>query len=119
MFTEEPEMEGQSCAIIGFGPGLGSAYARVFHGAGYALALLSRSAAPMDEQSSGPAIASYACDVSDPGEVTSVLETVETGRVSNGLDDIEKCGFQLATRRVGATLVPTHRLSPPADRDPA
>jgi hypothetical protein len=31
------------CAIIGFGPGLGAAYAEVFRVAGYDLALVSRS----------------------------------------------------------------------------
>jgi len=35
------------CAIIGFGPGLGAAYAEVFGNAGHDLALLSRSGARM------------------------------------------------------------------------
>lgn len=42
---EEEAMIGSVCAIIGFGPGLGTAYATVFKNAGYNLALLSRSGA--------------------------------------------------------------------------
>ena len=34
------------CAIIGYGPGLGTAYAEVFERAGYNIALLSRSGTP-------------------------------------------------------------------------
>ena len=70
-------MARQCCAIIGFGPGLGSAYARVFHDAGYDLALLSRSGSGMENLTSGPAAATYSCDASNPGEVTAVLEAVE------------------------------------------
>ena len=70
-------MARQCCAIIGFGPGLGSAYARVFHGAGYDLALLSRSGSGIDDLASGPAAATYSCNASDPAEVTAVLKTVE------------------------------------------
>ncbi|MDF0600519.1 SDR family NAD(P)-dependent oxidoreductase [Psychromarinibacter sp. C21-152] len=65
------------CAIIGHGPGLGRAYARAFHGAGYDLALLSRSGAGLDDAGERPAVAAYPCDAGDAEALTAALERVE------------------------------------------
>ena len=71
-------MAGGTCAIIGFGPGLGTAYAKTFSKAGFNLALLSRSGAGLDaEPASGPTVRSYSCDVSEPQAVVDALTTVE------------------------------------------
>jgi len=66
------------CAIIGFGPGLGAAYADVFENAGHDLALLSRSGAKMASTSqTGSNIKAYPCDAGDPENLRSVLQDVE------------------------------------------
>lgn len=65
------------CTIIGFGPGLGTAYAATFAKAGYDLALLSRSGSAFDEEISGSLARSYSCDASDPDAVRTALATVE------------------------------------------
>ena len=57
---------GKVCAIIGFGPGLGAAYADTFKNAGYKLALLSRSGAGPEEQDvSKPEVKAFVCDAAD------------------------------------------------------
>ena len=66
------------CAIIGFGPGLGIAYARTFLGAGYDLALLSRTGAGLSEGVPGDAAAkAYTCDAGDPKSLVAALDRVE------------------------------------------
>lgn len=65
------------CAIIGYGPGLGSAYASVFGRAGYDLALLSRSGSGMPDGQGGSATHAYTCDAGDPEALRSALQTVE------------------------------------------
>jgi len=54
-------------AIIGYGPGLGAAYARTFREAGYDLALLSRSGA------TEPGAKSYKADAADPDSLKAAL----------------------------------------------
>jgi NAD(P)-dependent dehydrogenase (short-subunit alcohol dehydrogenase family) len=68
-------MAGNVCAIIGFGPGLGTAYAKAFLDAGYKLALLSRSGGSLEGESEAVALS---CDASDPAAVTDCLERVES-----------------------------------------
>ncbi len=66
------------CAIVGFGPGLGAAYAEVFENAGHDLALLSRSGASMTAtRQTGSNIKAYPCDAGDPENLRSVLQQVE------------------------------------------
>lgn len=67
------------CAIIGFGPGLGAAYAEIFQKAGYDLALLSRSGASL--RTNAPAdciVRAYHCDAGEPKNLHSVLQAVES-----------------------------------------
>lgn len=72
-------MTTKNCTIIGYGPGLGAAYARAFHEAGYTLALISRSGGgPEPDDTSGPAIRSFACDVGDSAMLKSTLEEVQS-----------------------------------------
>ena len=68
------------CTLIGFGPGLGTAYAETFRDAGYDLALLSRSGGEI-EATEGIA-KGFACDASNPDSVQSTLLAVaeEMGR---------------------------------------
>lgn len=60
------------CAILGYGPGLGAAYARIFAAAGYDLALLSRSGRAT------PGARAYSCDAADPDSVAGALRQVES-----------------------------------------
>ena len=70
-------MADKICAIIGFGPGLGSAYAETFANAGYDLALLSRSGAEVNDKVSGVRVKSYSCDAGSPDILKSALKQVE------------------------------------------
>ena len=63
------------CAIIGFGPGLGTAYAEVFQNAGYDLALLSRSGARLDTP--GGTVNSYPCDAGEPANLRKAFEQIQ------------------------------------------
>ncbi len=65
------------CAIIGFGPGLGTAYASTFAQAGYSLALISRSGAGQGEDAGSDTVRSYACNAGDPAALTTVLDRIE------------------------------------------
>lgn len=71
-------MNDKVCVIIGFGPGLGTAYAQAFLEAGYSLGLLSRSGAG-GELSTGAdrSARSYACDAGDPGSLKDALASVQ------------------------------------------
>lgn len=72
-------MDGKVCLIIGFGPGLGAAYAEVFKQAGYSLALLSRSGATLgDDGSTDTSVRSYRCDAGDPENLKKALATVQS-----------------------------------------
>lgn len=58
------------CVLVGYGAGTGDALAETFAGAGYAMALISRSGAGGDH---GRA---YACDASDPVALTRTLDQI-------------------------------------------
>lgn len=67
------------CAIIGYGPGLGSAYAEVFGAAGYDLALLSRTAPEVSSsRASRLTTKAFQCDAGDPQKLRDALQSVET-----------------------------------------
>jgi NAD(P)-dependent dehydrogenase (short-subunit alcohol dehydrogenase family) len=71
-------MAGKVCAIIGFGPGLGAAYAETFLKAGYDLALLSRSGAGLVKDPFPNSLAKgYACDASVPESLVAMLDRAE------------------------------------------
>ena len=72
-------MKDKVCVIVGFGPGLGTAYAQVFSEAGYALGLLSRSEAgcELSTESDG-SLRSYACDAGDPESLKDALASVQS-----------------------------------------
>lgn len=65
------------CAIIGYGPGLGASYATTFAGAGYNLALLSRSGSVPEEKPGDVNVMSYSCNAGDPDAIRAELDTVE------------------------------------------
>ncbi len=66
------------CAIVGYGPGLGAAYAEVFECAGYDIALLNRSGAiKAPAGQSGSNARAFQCDAGDPDNLTSALQKVE------------------------------------------
>lgn len=72
-------MSGKVCAIIGFGPGLGTAYAEVFRNAGYDLALLSRSGATLEgADGPGPVVKSFACDAGSPDSLKTGLQSTQS-----------------------------------------
>ncbi|MCG6884873.1 MAG: SDR family NAD(P)-dependent oxidoreductase [Silicimonas sp.] len=101
-------MSDKVCAIIGYGPGLGAAYAAAFAGAGYKLALLSRSGSAPGGEVSAKA---YACDASDPDAVKAALAGVESdlGAIDvliynadiaafGALEDIDETTFEMSWR---------------------
>ena len=108
-------MSGKVCAIVGYGPGLGAAYAEVFRGAGYDLGLLSRSGAGLGgEEASTATVRSYKCDAGDPDSLRDALALVqcELGPIDvviynadlaqfGALDDISELQFEQSWR-VGA-----------------
>lgn len=72
-------MAGKVCAIIGFGPGLGTAYAEVFKKAGYDLGLLSRSGARLDgAEATDKSVRTYQCDAGDPDSLKGALASVQS-----------------------------------------
>ncbi|MCL6286206.1 SDR family NAD(P)-dependent oxidoreductase [Ruegeria sp. 2012CJ41-6] len=72
-------MDGKVCVIIGFGPGLGAAYAETFKQAGYSLALLSRSGATFgDESSTDTSVRPYRCDAGNPDSLKKALSAVQS-----------------------------------------
>ena len=82
------------CVIIGFGPGLGTAYAEIFKDAGYDLGLLSRSGATLDgAEPTDTLVRAYKCDAGDPDSLKSALaaaqsdlgEIADTGHSRNPL----------------------------------
>ena len=71
-------MAGKVCTIIGFGPGLGTAYAQTFNQAGYSLGLLSRSGAGFEgEQAANTSVRAYKCDAGNPDNLKSALASVQ------------------------------------------
>lgn len=71
-------MTNKVCAIIGFGPGLGAAYAETFSRAGYSLGLLSRSGArPDGGEFFGASVKAYSCDAGDPDSLKKALTSIQ------------------------------------------
>jgi NAD(P)-dependent dehydrogenase (short-subunit alcohol dehydrogenase family) len=65
------------CAIVGVGPGNGAALARRFHAAGYAVALLARSAELTSALAAElPGARAYACDVGDEPSVERAFSAI-------------------------------------------
>ncbi|MBF9057958.1 SDR family NAD(P)-dependent oxidoreductase [Rhodobacterales bacterium HKCCSP123] len=103
------------CAIIGFGPGLGTAYAEVFRDAGYNLALLSRSGAGLDaDDASGQRIKAFTANAGDPENLKKALRLIEAelGQIDvviynadlaqfGSLEEVSELGFE-ESWRVGA-----------------
>lgn len=73
-------MESKVCAIIGVGPGNGMALARRWHGAGFRVALLSRSLERLEQWASelGDGAVAVVCDASSAESVSAALGKVET-----------------------------------------
>ena len=108
-------MSGKVCAIIGFGPGLGTAYAEVFKNAGYDLGLLSRSGVSLDgAEPTDTSIRAYKCDAGDPDSLKGALTSVQSdlGLIDvviynadlaqfGALDDVSELQFEQSWR-VGA-----------------
>ena len=108
-------MAGKVCAIIGFGPGLGTAYAEIFKDAGYDLGLLSRSGADIGtDVATNTSVRAYKCDAGDPGSIQNTLASVQSdlGPIDvmiynadlaqfGSLDDISELQFEQSWR-VGA-----------------
>jgi len=67
------------CVVVGIGPKNGAAFARVFAGAGYRLALVSRRADLSKELARELGdTESYACDVADPVAVALTFEAIRS-----------------------------------------
>ena len=90
-----------TCALIGYGPGLGIAYAETFRRAGYDIALLSRSGTVPSTDSHGDTIArAYSCDAGDLGPIDVVLYNADLALFGT-LDEVSEDQFE-ASWRVGA-----------------
>ncbi|MCG7522517.1 SDR family NAD(P)-dependent oxidoreductase [Ruegeria sp. Ofav3-42] len=71
-------MGGKVCAIIGFGPGLGTACAETFNQAGYSLGLLSRSGAGFNgAEATNTSIRAYKCDAGNPDNLKGALASLQ------------------------------------------
>ena len=68
------------CALVGFGPGNGTAIARVFASAGFRLALLSRSAGKVQSLAAAfrEKATFYAADASDPAALTTAFASIRS-----------------------------------------
>ena len=120
-------MGGNVCAIIGFGPGLGAAYAETFRNAGYDLALLSRSGAVLNGvDPSAPVVRAFACDAGDPDSLKGALNSVqsELGQISvviynadlaqfGTLDDVSEVQFEQSWRVGALGLFATAKIRGP------
>ena len=123
-------MGGKVCAIIGFGPGLGTAYAKTFKEAGYNLGLLSRSGSSIDDAeatNTSVSVRNYKCDAGCPDSLKTAIASVqrEIGEIDvviynadlaqfGALDDISELQFEQSWR-VGALglFVTAKLLGPP------
>lgn len=72
------------CAVIGIGPGNGTAFARAFHSSGYQLALLSRSTELSEKiaETQSDTFA-YSCDASDPASIAAAFESIRAQQGEN------------------------------------
>ncbi len=67
------------CVVVGIGPKNGASFARAFHGAGYRVAMLSRStdlSGKLAREMGDEDARAYACDAGDPEDVTRTLGKV-------------------------------------------
>lgn len=65
------------CAIVGIGPGNGTAFARRFSQGGYAVALLARNEAFINELAGAlPDARAYCCDAGDAGDIERVFTAI-------------------------------------------
>ena len=119
------------CAIIGFGPGLGSAYAEVFRDAGYDLALLSRSGADLGgEETTVTSVRAVKCDAGNPDSIKGALALVqsELGPIDvviynadlaqfGSLDDVSEVQFEQSWRVGALGLFATAKILGPQMSD--
>ena len=120
-------MGGKVCAIIGFGPGLGVAYAETFLRAGYDLALLSRSGTIFGGAlTRDQAARAYTCDAGDPDSLKFALSSVQNdlGEIDvvlynadlaqfGALDEISELQFEQSWRVSSLGLFTTAKLLGP------
>jgi NAD(P)-dependent dehydrogenase (short-subunit alcohol dehydrogenase family) len=66
------------CAVVGVGPGNGTALARRFSREGYAVALLARTSETIEPLAAGlPDARAYRCDVTDAASVIATFDAIE------------------------------------------
>jgi NADP-dependent 3-hydroxy acid dehydrogenase YdfG len=66
------------CAIFGYGPGLSAALARKWSNEGFSVALMSRTLEKVQAaEASIPNSKGYACDVTNPDDITSTVASIE------------------------------------------
>lgn len=69
---------GPVCAVVGVGPGLGSAFARAFAREGYRVALLARRREVSERLAAElEGARAYPCDVSDPAAIDEAFRSIE------------------------------------------
>jgi NAD(P)-dependent dehydrogenase (short-subunit alcohol dehydrogenase family) len=124
---EEITMGGKVCAIIGFGPGLGTAYAETFSQAGYDLGLLSRSGACFDaSEAPERSVRTYQSDAGNPDSLKEALLSVESdlGPIDvaiynadlaqfGALNDVSELHFEQSWRVAALGLFATAKLLGP------
>ncbi|MDU8945778.1 SDR family NAD(P)-dependent oxidoreductase [Ovoidimarina sediminis] len=115
------------CVIIGFGPGLGTAYAEIFKEAGYDLGLLSRSGASLDgAEPTDTSVRAYKCDAGDPNSLKGALASVQSdlGEIDvvifnadlaqfGALEDVSELQFEQSWRVGALGLFATAKLLGP------
>ena len=120
-------MGGKVCAIIGFGPGLGTAYAETFSQAGYDLGLLSRSGARLDvAEAPERSVQTYQSDAGNPDSLKEALASVQSdlGPIDvviynadlaqfGALDDVSEHNFEQSWRVGALGLFATAKLLGP------
>ena len=75
--------QGQSCIVVGVGPGLGASIGRRFAKAGYGVALAARNAERLQPfveeiEGAGGVARAYACDGIEEGQVAALFERAES-----------------------------------------
>ena len=115
------------CAIVGFGPGLGVAYAEVFQADGFDLALLSRSGTEFEgAKGKNTSMKAYACDAGNPESLRDTLRSVQSdlGKIDvviynadlaqfGTLDDVSEVEFEQSWRVGALGLFTTAKLLGP------